>query len=135
MSRRHRDRAEDGLLTLIGDLPGLVSNLVKAEIAAAKGWVRRTAKDAGMGSLWFVVALFFLFWAIPTLIAFAIIGLSAWWPWWLSALVVFFGIFVVAMAFVMLGIIRFRKLTARENPAQAIANDVRIVKEPGDDDY
>lgn len=35
-----------------------------------------------MGGVWFLVALFFLFWLIPALGAFAIIGLSSWMPAW-----------------------------------------------------
>ena len=60
MLRGYRDRADDSLLTLLGDLPELVRNLVTAEINAAKAWISRTAKDAGMGSLWFVIVLFLL---------------------------------------------------------------------------
>ena len=48
-SRAPRDRNDDGLLTLIGDLPELVRNLVVAEIDAAKTWVRGAAKDARIG--------------------------------------------------------------------------------------
>lgn len=133
MPRAHRDRADDSLLTLLGDLPELVSNLIKAEVNAAKTWVARTAKDAGIGSVWFLVALFFLAWAIPVLLVFAIAGLSSWWPVWLSALAVF-GILLLAFAFfALLGVLKFRKLLSRENPAQAVAADVRLVKEAGDD--
>ena len=51
MPRGYRDRADDSLLTLLGDLPELVTNLVKAEIDAAKAWISRTSKDAGIGSV------------------------------------------------------------------------------------
>ena len=134
MPRGYRDRADDSFLSLIGDLPELVSNLVKAEINAAKAWVSRTAKDAGIGSLWFVVALFFLFWAIPVLLVFAIAGIASWWPVWLSAIVVFAGLLLVALLFALLGLLKFRKVLRRENPAQAVKTDVRIVKEAGDND-
>ena len=133
MVRPYRDRADDGLLTLIGDLPDLVGNLVKAEINSAKTWVRRTAKDAGVGGLWFLVALFFLFWAIPVLLTFAIAGISSWWPVWLSALVVLGGLLLLVIVFVGLGMLKFQKVTARENPANAVARDIRLVKEAGDD--
>lgn len=133
MTRGYRDRADDGLLTLLGDLPDLVSNLVKAEVASAKTWVRRTAKDAGVGGLWFIVALFFLFWAIPVLLAFAIAGISSWWPVWLSALVVLAGLLVLVVLFALLGMLKFRRVTERENPAGAVAHDIRLVKEAGDD--
>ena len=134
MARGYRDRADDSLLTLLGDPPELVRNLVTAEVNAAKAWVRRTAKDAGIGSLWFVIALFLLFWAIPALLAFAIIGLSSWWPAWLAALAVFVFLLVVIVVFALLGLLRFRRLTKRENPGQAVATDVRLMKKEADHD-
>jgi hypothetical protein len=134
MTRGYRDRADDSLLTLLGDLPELVRNLVTAEIAAAKAWVSRTAKDAGFGSLWFVIVLFLLFWAIPVLLAFAIIGLSSWWPAWVAALAVFGFLLVAVAIFALLGVLRFRKVVKRDNPGQAVAADVRLVKEAGHDD-
>ncbi|WP_460796188.1 phage holin family protein [Microbacterium sp. GXF0217] len=135
MVRGYRDRADDSLLTLLGDLPDLVSNLVKAEIDAAKVWISRTAKDAGIGSVWFLVALFFLFWLVPMILVFAVAGLSSWWPVWLSALAVI-GILILAVAvFALLGILKFRKVMARENPGQAVATDIRLVKDAGDDEF
>lgn len=135
MTRGYRDRADDSLLTLLGDLPELVRNLVTAEINAAKAWLSRTAKDAGIGSLWFVVVLFLLFWAIPVLLAFAIIGLASWWPAWLAALVVFVVLLIAVAAFGLLGVLRFRKVVKRENPGQAMATDVRLMKEADDDEF
>ncbi|ALX65815.1 phage holin family protein [Microbacterium sp. XT11] len=129
-----RDRADDSLLTLLGDLPELITNLVKAEIDAAKTWVSRTAKDAGIGSVWFLVALFFLFWAVPVILVFAIAGLSSWWPVWLSALAVFGILILAVLVFALLGILKFRKVLARENPAQAVATDIKIAKGSGDDE-
>ena len=134
MPRGYRDRADDSLLTLLGDLPELVRNLITAEINAAKAWVSRTAKDAGIGSLWFVIVLFLLFWAIPVLLAFGIIGLSSWWPAWLSALAVFGLLLVFIVIFALLGLARFRKVMKRENPGQAVATDVRIIKGDLDND-
>lgn len=133
MPRAYRDRAEDSFLSLIGDLPDLVSNLVKAEINAAKVWISRTAKDAGIGSVWFLVALFFLFWAIPLLLTFAVAGLSSWWPVWLSAIVVFAGLLLAVALFALLGVLKFRRVLARENPAQAVAEDIRLIREADDD--
>jgi len=130
--RDYRDRADDSLLTLLGDLPDLVSNLVKAEIDAAKTWVARTSKDAGIGSVWFLVALFFLFWAVPVVLVFSIAGLSSWFPVWLSAIITFGVLLLAVLVFALLGILKFRRVLRRENPAQAVATDVRIVKEAGD---
>ncbi|MDQ1124247.1 phage holin family protein [Microbacterium trichothecenolyticum] len=129
--RGFRDRSDDSLFTLIGDIPELVRNLVVAEINGAKAWAQRTAKDAGIGAGWFVGALIVLFWAIPVFFAFVIAGLSSWWPVWLSALVVFGVMVVITAVLALLGYLRFKKLSNRENPGAAIAEDVRIVKEAG----
>lgn len=131
--RGFRDRADDSLFTLIGDIPELVRNLVVAEINGAKAWAQRTAKDAGIGAGWFVGALIVVFWAVPVFFAFVIAGLSSWWPVWLSALVVFGVMIVITAILALLGYLRFKRLSTRENPGQAIAQDVRIVKEAGDE--
>lgn len=133
MVRGYRDRADDSLLTLLGDLPELVTKLIKAEIDAAKAWISRTSKDAGIGSVWFIVALFFLFWLVPMLLVFAVVGLSSWWPVWLSVLVVLVLLLLCVAGFALLGLLKFRKVLSRENPGQAVATDIRLVKEAGDD--
>jgi len=129
MVRGFRDRSDDSLLTLLGDIPELVRNLVVAEIDAGKAWVRRTAKNAGIGAGWLAAALFFLFWTVPALGAFVIIGLSSWWPAWLSALVVFGALLLIALLFALLGILRFRRIVSSKNPAQSIAQDIKEVRD------
>jgi hypothetical protein len=127
--RGFRDRADDSLLTLIGDIPELIRNLVIAEIDAAKAWLARTAKDGGWGALWVFAALFVLFWSVPVLGTFVIAGLSSWWPVWLSALVVFFAMLVITAVLALLGILRFKKIGERQNPVQAIAQDIQEVRD------
>ena len=131
--RGFRDRADDGLLTLIGEVPELVRNLVLAEYNAAKTWVSRVSKDAGIGVVWFLAALFFLFWADPVFGTFLIAGLSSWWPVWLSALVVFGIMLVIVAILALLGLMRVRKISKSENPVIAIKTDAGIVKEVSDE--
>ena len=131
--RGFRDRSDDSLLTLVGEVPELVRNLVVAEIDSAKKWAKKTGKDAGMGGAWFLVALFFLFWSIPALGAFTIIGLSSWMPAWLASLIVFVLALVLVAIFAVLGLLRFKRLSRSENPAKAIKVDARIVKEVADE--
>jgi len=129
--RGFRDRADDSLLALIGDVPELVRNLVIAEVEAAKAWISRTAKDAGIGSGWIVGALFVLFWSIPVLGTFIIAGLSSWLGWgiWLSALVVFFVMILITAVLGLLGVLRFRKVAKSQNPVQSIVQDVKEVRD------
>jgi hypothetical protein len=127
--RGFRDRSEDSLFTLIGEIPELIRNLVIAEVDAGKAWVRRTSKDAGIGAGWFAVAFFFLFWAVGVLVAFAIIGLASWMPAWLSALIVFVVLLAAVAVFVLLGIRRFKKVAKAQNPVQSIVQDVKEVRD------
>jgi hypothetical protein len=127
--RGFRNRADDSLLTLLGEIPELIRNLVIAEIDAAKVWVARTAKDGGWGALWMFAALFVLFWSVPVLGTFVIAGLSSWWPVWLSALVVFFAMLIVTAVLGLLGILRFKRIGKRQNPVQSIAQDVKEVRD------
>ncbi|ALJ21733.1 phage holin family protein [Microbacterium sp. No. 7] len=124
-----RDRADDSLLTLVGEVPELVRNLVTAEVDSAKRWVKSAGKDAGMGGVWFLVALFFVFWMIPALAAFTIIGLSSWMPVWLASLIVVVFTLLAAVVFALLGVARIKRLTRSDNPAKAAAADARIVKD------
>ncbi len=127
--RGFRDRSDDSLFTLVGEIPELLRNLVIAEVDAAKAWLRRTSKDAGIGAGWIVGALFFLFWSIAALLAFAIIGLSSWWPAWLSALVVLVVMLLTAAVLALLGVLRFRKVARAQNPVQSIVQDVKEVRD------
>ena len=127
--RGFRDRADDSLLTLIGEIPELIRNLVIAEIESAKKWVARTAKDGGWGALWMFAALFVLFWSVPVFGTYVIAGLSSWWPVWLSALVVFFAMILITAILALLGILRFRKIGKSQNPVQSIAQDVKEVRD------
>jgi hypothetical protein len=129
--RGFRDRSDDSLFTLIGDIPELVRNLVIAEINGAKAWAQRTAKDAGIGAGWFVGALIVVFWAVPVFFAFVIALLSLWLQVWAAALIVFGVMILITAVLALLGWLRFKKLSNRENPGEAIAEDVRIVKEAG----
>ncbi|WP_439590990.1 phage holin family protein [Microbacterium sp.] len=127
--RGFRDRADDSLLTLLGEIPELIRNLVIAEVDAGKAWVKKTAKDAGIGAGWIAAALFFLFWTVPALGAFVIIGLSSWWPAWLAALVVFVAMLVIAIVLALLGVLRFKKISKAQNPVQSVAIDVKEIRD------
>lgn len=131
--RGFRDFSDQSLFTLIGEVPELVRKLVMAEVDSAKTWVKSAGKDVGMGGVWFIVALFFLFWSLPALAAFAIIGLASWMPAWLASLIVVIVALVGAAVFALLGLLRLKKLSRTQNPAQAVKVDARIVKEVADE--
>ncbi|MFV0374061.1 phage holin family protein [Microbacterium sp.] len=131
--RGFRDRADDSLFTLLGEVPELVRNLITAEFDAAKAWAKRVGKDAGMGGVWFIIALFFLFWLIPALGAFTIIGLASWMPAWVASLIVVGLGLVFLVVFALLGVGRVRRLSRGGNPAKSLAKDAVMVKEVADE--
>jgi protein-S-isoprenylcysteine O-methyltransferase Ste14 len=132
--RGFRDKTDEGLLTLVGELPELVRNLAVAEFNAAKKWAAAAAKNAGIGAGWVVGALFILFWSVPALGTFVIAGLSSWWPVWLSALVVFGVMLVIAVVLALLGVFRFKRI-GKDNPVASVSEDVRAVKEVTTDEF
>lgn len=127
--RGFKDRSDDSLFTLVGEVPELVRNLVVAEVNAGKAWVKRTGKDAGIGSAWMVAALFFLFWSVAALLAFAIIGLSSWMAPWAASLVVLGIMLVATLVLALLGIMRFKRITESENPVQSVIVDVKEIRD------
>ena len=54
-------------------------------------------------------------------------------PVWTRILHPYVGV-IMAVSFLII-FLRFRKLTKRENPGQAVATDVRLVKEAGNDEF
>jgi len=101
MSRKHE---EPGTFALLAKLPQQFVALAKAELSNAKREMAQKAKRGGIGIAAFVIALFFLFWAIACFAAAAIAGIAVVWPVWLSALVVGVGLVLLAVAAVMGGI-------------------------------
>lgn len=109
MSRRS-DQA--GTFELLSRLPQQIVSLAKVEYNNAKREVVGKAKNAGIGALAIVVALFFLFFALGCFVAAGIAGLAVVWPVWLSALVVGVGLLALAAAAILAGIM----LIKRGNP-------------------
>ncbi|GGH50221.1 phage holin family protein [Microbacterium album] len=128
-----RDRADDGLFRLIGDVPQLVRNLVVAEFNAVKGWLVKTARDAGIGTGLMLVALFFIAWVVPLFLTFLVALLSLWLPVWAAALIVMGVGVLLAIAVALAGMVFYRRIGKREGPMQAAKTDVKIVREVADE--
>ncbi|CAG7606442.1 phage holin family protein [Leucobacter soli] len=96
--------AGPGTFELLARLPAQILALVRAEYENAKREITAKVKRAGIGLLAIIVALFFLFFAISAFVAAAIAGLAVVWPVWLSALVVGFGLILLAAAAILAGV-------------------------------
>ncbi|TFB49912.1 phage holin family protein [Cryobacterium tagatosivorans] len=127
-------KTKQSVFTLIGELPGQVSNLVKAELAAFKAEMAGKAKNVGIGVGLFAVAGVFAFFATGLLVALAVIALALVLPLWLAALIVFVALLLVAAILVLIGVNRVKAGTASnpEGVTASIRADVDALKGLGD---
>lgn len=118
---------------LVSDLPGLVIELVKAEVASLKNELAGKAKSAGLAVGLFAVAAFLLLTAWATLVAFAIIGIASWLPAWLSALIVTVFFLLVAVILALVGVRSIKKAVppVPQDSIDSIKKDVQAFKGVG----
>lgn len=129
-----RDRNDDSLFSLIGDVPGLVRDLVVAEWNAFKGYLGKLLKHGGFTAIFAIAALFFLFWTIPAFLAFLIILLDLWMPLWVAALIVVgVGVLGIILCAAWAYFRHIRAITKLENPVKAAKTDAGIVKDFADE--
>lgn len=92
------------LFSLIGDLPGLLMNLVREEIEQLKQEMISKAKHAGVGIGLLVAAGTFLFFALAVFIAAAVLGLATVLPAWAAALIVGGVILLLGVILIAIGV-------------------------------
>ena len=126
-------KSRQSLFALIGELPGQISTLVKAELDAFKAEFADKAKNIGLGAGLFIVAAVFAFFATGVLVALAVIALALVLPLWLATLIVAVALLVVAVILVLIGINRVKAATAPdpEGVHASIRRDVDAVKGVG----
>jgi len=127
-----KEEARKSLFTLIGELPELVTNLIKAEIEQLKQQLTHKVKFAGIGIGLFVAAAVLLFFAVGVLIAAAILGLAVVLPPWLAALIVFAFFVIVAAVLAFLGLRFFKKMGQEPSTGESLKKDVDAVKGLGE---
>jgi uncharacterized membrane protein len=121
------------LFALISDLPRLLVQLLKAELAHLKAEFAEKAKYAGVGIGLMVVAATLAFFALGTLVAAAILGLAVVLPAWLSALIVAVAILLIAAVLVFAGISSFKRMNgvAPQETLESIHEDAEALKGVG----
>jgi MFS family permease len=122
-------RSKRSLFSLIGSLPTLISELIKAELERFKDELTAKLKAAGIGAAFFAVAAVFGFFALATLIAAAVLGIAVALPAWLSALIVAVALLIVAGILAYLGVSKL-KAGAPPTPVETIGSvkkDVRVI--------
>lgn len=130
------DADKKSVFTLIGELPGLITDLLRDEIESIKRELTVRLKAAGIGIGLFVGAAVFLYFALWVLIATAILGISVALPPWLSALIVGVFLLLIAVVLALIGVSRLRKgiPPVPEASITSVKNDVNAFRGVGDYD-
>lgn len=107
-----RTKDEAGTFELLLRLPQQIMALLRAEYENAKREIGRQVKKFGIGALFVVIALFFVFFSIGAFVAAAIAGIAVALPVWAAALIVAGGLLLLAGLSIALGVM----LVKRGNP-------------------
>lgn len=132
--RTVNDKSHESLATLVGNIPGLISNLIKAEIDQVKSKAAHLGTYAGKGAIFMALALIFVFFAIGTLVAVGILALALVMPAWLAALIVFVVFVLIAVVLALIGLKFFKKMSDDPSPVESMKKDIRAVKGTGEYD-
>jgi uncharacterized membrane protein YqjE len=130
---RGDDTRKKSLIQLIGDVPGLIGQLIRDEIEQIKKELTDKAKKLGLGAGLFAGAAFFGFFAFAVFLATVILILAIWLPGWLSALIVLVVLVAIAAVLALLGLREVKKGVppVPEDSIQSVKNDVRAIKGMG----
>lgn len=121
------------VFTLIGELPNLVTTLIRDEIEQIKREAITRLKTAGIGVGLFVGAAVFAYFALWVLIATAILGIATALPAWLSALIVGVALLLVAVVLGLLGLSRVKRGVppVPKEAVDSVKDDVKAFKGVG----
>jgi len=121
------------VFTLIGELPNLVTTLIRDEIEQIKREAITRLKTAGIGVGLFIGAAAFAYFALWVLIATAILGIATALPAWLSALIVGVALLLVAVVLGLLGLSRVKRGVppVPKEAVDSVKDDVKAFKGVG----
>ena len=127
------DPSRKSVFKLIGELPGLVSTLIRDEIEQIKREAVSRLKVAGLGVGLFVGAAVFAYFALWVLIATAILGIATALPPWLSALIVGVVLLLIAAVLALLGLSRVKRGVppVPKEAVDSVKDDVKAFKGVG----
>lgn len=138
MSRATSTDADEkkSVFKLIGEIPGLITTLIRDEIAQLRSELITRLKAAGIGIGLFAAAAIFLNFAVWVLLAAAIIGLANAVPPWLSALIIGAVLLVIAVVLALVGLSRVKKGVppVPESAIESVKSDVKAFKGTGNYD-
>lgn len=119
-----------GLFALIADVPRLIGDLIRAEIASLKAEIAAKLKAAGIGVGLLVGAGVFAFFAVLVLIAAGVLALSLVLQPWASALVVGGALLLIAgiIAAIGIGQLKHGVPPTPTETIESVKDDVRAVR-------
>jgi hypothetical protein len=125
-----RDNGRRSVFQLIGELPGLISTLIRDEIEQIKREAITRLKSAGIGIGLFAGAAVFLYFAAFPLLGAAVAGLATALPVWLSALIVGVVLLLIAVVLALIGLSRVRKGVppVPKEAVDSVKDDVKAFK-------
>ena len=121
------------VFTLIGELPSLITTLIKDEIEQIKREAVTRLKAAGIGIGLFAGAAVFLYFAAFVLLATIIIAIGQALPYWLAALIVGVVLLLIAVVLALIGLNRFKKGVppVPKEAVDSVKDDVKAFKGVG----
>lgn len=116
--------------SLISSLPGLVTDLLKAEFTNLQREIVGKLKAIGIGVAFFVVAAVLAFFMLGVLLAAAVLGFATIMPGWAAALTVAGIILLAVIVLVLLGVNRLKHGVppAPTETIESVKDDVRAIK-------
>ena len=129
----HHAKKSRSLFGLLSDIPTLVTDLVKGELALLKYEVIGTLKAFGIGAGFLVGALVFVFAMLGVLLTGIVLLLAIWLPGWASALIVAGVLLLVAALLAFLGYKAIKKglPAVPEKTIASLKADLKAVKGVG----
>jgi uncharacterized membrane protein YqjE len=118
---------------LVGELPGLISTLIRDEIESLKQELTIKAKAAGIGIGLFAGAAAFGYFGALALLATVILVLALFLPPWVAALIVTVLLFIVAGILALLGVRRMQRGVppVSQSSIDSVKSDVQAFKGVG----
>ena len=130
---RNDTDGKKSVFKLIGELPELITTLIRDEIEQIKREATTRLKTAGVGVGLFAGAAVFAYFALWVLIATAILGIATALPAWLSALIVGVALLLVAVVLGLLGLNRVKRGVppVPKEAVDSVKDDVKAFKGVG----
>lgn len=137
MSDEYDPKSSHSLFTLIGQLPGLLVALLKAELAGLTAQLKSKAINAGVGIGMFLGAAVLLFFLMEALVIAAVFALALVFPGWLAALLTAAGLLIIAVILALIGIASLKKVApiVPEETKASVREDIAAIRGMGKYDH